>query len=174
MLQQFETTRITPATIATEIDPAAITSDVVSEGYRYWLAQRGTRPFPSRIDIRPADIKAVLPSLILAKVLEDGRDFQFRIVGESIAAAHGLNPINWRVSELDRHADGFSAVVMRVYRRVYESRRPYASRGTLRHLERGYRIFESVFLPLGPSEGVVDHLFVVAAFSGEVDTGLST
>lgn len=174
MLQQSQTARITPATIATEIEPDAATSDVVLEGYRYWRAQRGRRAFPSRIDIRPADIKRVLPNLILAKVLDDGRDFQFRIVGQSIAAAHGLNPINWRVSELDKHADGFSAVVMRVYLSVYESGRPYASRGSLKHLDRDYRTFESIFLPLGPSDGVVDHLLVVAGFSGDVDAAHST
>lgn len=173
MLQQLESAGIAPA-IATEIEPDAVTSDVVLEGYRYWKTQRGERAFPSRIDIRPADIKRVLPNLVLAKVLDEGRDFQFRIVGQSIAVAHGLNPINWRVSELDRHADGFSAVVLRVYRHVYESGRPYASRGTLRHVERGYRNFESVYLPLGPSDRVVDHILVIAGFSGEVDVAHST
>jgi hypothetical protein len=168
MLRQVQTA-IIPA--GTEIDPESLSSGAAQEGYRYWLSKCASRAFPSRSDIRPADIKSVLPNVILVKVLDGGGDFQFRVVGETVAAAHGLNPINWRVSELDRHASGFSSVVMHAYRRVFETARPYASRGTLKHLDRGYRAFETVIMPLG--SGGVDHLFVVAGFSGDVDAVLA-
>lgn len=170
MLRQFQTAASPAGAVGTEIDPESLSSELVREGYLYWLIKRGTRAFPARTDIRPADIKSVLPNVILAKVLDGGGDFQFRIVGEAVAAAHGLNPINWRVSELDRHAAGFSSVVMPVYRRVFETGLPYASRGTLKHLDRGYRAFETVILPLGPDG--VDHLFIVAGFSDDVDAVL--
>jgi len=160
-------TSVPPSAVGTEVDPESLSSGVVREGYRYWLAKRGIRSFPARTDIHPAEIKAVLPNIILAKVLDGGSDFQFRVVGEAVAAAHGFNPINWRVSELDSHVAGFSSVVMQVYKRVFGTGRPYASRGTLKHLDRGYRGFETVILPLGPAK--VDHLLIVAGFSGDVD-----
>src|SRR5436190_717479 len=124
MLRQLQTAAVPASAVGTEIDPENLSSEVAREGYRYWLARRGTRDFPARSEIHPADIKAVLPHIILAKVLDGGADFQFRVVGEAVAEAHGLNPINWRVSELDRHAAGFSSAVMPAYRRVFETGRP--------------------------------------------------
>lgn len=174
MLQTLQNKASTPAeAVGTEIPLDALSSDVVREGYNYWLAQRGQRPFPARSDIHPAEIKRLLPHIILAKVLDGGRDFDFRIVGEAVATAHGFNAINWRVSELDRHVKGFTEVVMRVYGRVYETRRPYASHGTLKHLDRAFRGFESLFLPLGPDAQTVDHVFVVVGFTGDIDTRAS-
>ncbi|HEX2590601.1 MAG TPA: PAS domain-containing protein [Rhizomicrobium sp.] len=167
MLQHATTDTIPITSVADEIDPHDAEAPVVREGYAYWLSKRGTRAFPQRTDINPAQIKKILPNIILAKVLDDGEDFAFRIVGEAVATAHGFNPINWRVSDLDRHAPGFSAIVKRVYRKIYDTNAPYASRGTLRHIDRSYRMFESLFLPLGPANGPVDHVMVVADFSSE-------
>jgi hypothetical protein len=169
MLQTLEPQ--TPATeaVGREIALSAISSPMLCEGLRYWNAKRGVRAFPSRAEIQPAEMKKILPHIILAKTIDDGRDFEFRLAGQSVMSAHGFNPTGWKVSELDRHAAGFTAVVMRVYGRVQASGVPYASRGTLKHLDRSFRSFESLFLPLGPDGRAVDHIFVVAGFSGEVD-----
>jgi hypothetical protein len=167
MLRQPQIAIVPADAAGREVDPESLSSEIAREGYRYWLSKRGIRAFPARTDIHPAEIKSILPNIILVKVLERGGDFQFRVVGEAVAEAHGLNPINWRVSELDRYTPGFSAVVMPAYRRVFETHHPYASCGTLRHLDRGYRAFETVILPLGPASDV-DHLFIVAGFSGDI------
>jgi hypothetical protein len=61
---------------------------------------------------------------------------------------------------------------MAAYMRVLKTGRPYASRGTLKHLDRGHRAFETVILPLGLAKNV-DHLFIVAGFSADVDAVLA-
>jgi hypothetical protein len=169
MLQTLQPHTPPTEAVGQEIGLESISSPIVHAGLDYWRDKCAGRRFPSRADIHPAEIKKLLPHIILAKVLDDGRDFEFKVVGQSMAAAHGINPINWRVSDLDREMPGATATVMRVYRIAHTTRRPYASRGTLKHFDRSYRSFESLILPLGPDERTVDHIFVVAGFSGKVD-----
>ena len=47
--------------------------------YRYWLKKRGSGAMPSRSDIDPADIPALLPYVSL--VHKVGGEFRFRLVG---------------------------------------------------------------------------------------------
>ena len=57
--------------------------------YTYWLSKRGTRAMPSRADIDPGELRALLPHVLLVDVIEDGKDFRYRLVG----------------TELERHFD---------------------------------------------------------------------
>ncbi len=155
-----------------EIAIGEITIDTVREGHAYWLKTRGTRAFPARDDIRPAEMKRFLPNIILVRVLDGGADFQFRVVGQASVAAHGFNPVNWRVADLDRRAEGYSSLVRRVFAQVCSSRAPYASRGVLEHVDRGYRSYESLYMPLGPDDRSVDHIFTVVGYSGDSDAGV--
>jgi hypothetical protein len=57
--------------------------------YRYWLAKRGGRTMPSRSDIDPADIPALLPYIgIIEKA--DG-EFRYRLIGSSMAKQLGFD-----------------------------------------------------------------------------------
>jgi hypothetical protein len=151
--------------VSHEISPDQVNHPLVQQGYAYWKAKRGGRAFPARGDISPAEIKALLPNIILIKVLDGGADYQYRIVGQASVRAHGFNPSNWRVDDLDRAAPGYSAVVRRVFDRVVRGV-PYASRGVLAHIDRAYRSFESLYLPLGPDAQTVDHVLIVVGYSG--------
>src|SRR3546814_11904526 len=60
------------------------------EIYHYWSGKRGGRCYPTRADIRPEEIKRLLPFVLLLDVLDDGRHFRFRLVGTD--AASGIDP----------------------------------------------------------------------------------
>src|SRR3546814_20840003 len=60
------------------------------EIYHYWSGKRGGRCYPTRADIRPAEIKRLLPFVLLLDVLDDGRHFRIRLVGTD--AASGIAP----------------------------------------------------------------------------------
>lgn len=47
----------------------------------YWWRQRGDRTMPRREDISPPDMKAHLPHIVLADVIDKGADFRYRLVG---------------------------------------------------------------------------------------------
>lgn len=148
----------------------AIASPVVRRGYEYWRAKRGSRAFPSRADIHPAEIKPLLPNVILVHVLDGGSDYQFRIVGEASVRAHGFNAANWHVAELDRQVPGYSAMMIGLWDYIRKTGRPVAARGSLVHLDRGFQTYESIYLPLGPDDRTVDHLLAFAQYDDEVYT----
>ena len=58
------------------------------DGYDYWNARRGPRPMPGRADLDPADIKPLLPHVVLADVLRDTAfgplDFRYRLIGTMV------------------------------------------------------------------------------------------
>lgn len=54
----------------------------------YWNARRGERPAPSRADIEPADIGAILPDVYICERLA-GADFSFRLAGTAICNLMG-------------------------------------------------------------------------------------
>ncbi|HEY1836411.1 MAG TPA: PAS domain-containing protein [Rhizomicrobium sp.] len=148
----------------------AIASPIVRQGYDYWRAKRGGRAFPARADIHPAEIKPLLPNVLLVHVLDGGRDYQFRIVGEASVRAHGFNPANWHVRELDSQVPGYGAMMTGLYDHIRKTGRPVAARGNLVHVDRGFQTYESIYVPLGPDDSTVDHLMAFAQYDEEVYT----
>jgi hypothetical protein len=143
-----------------------IVSPIVRQGYDYWLSKKAGRAYPSRAEIRPAEIKKLLPNVILVQVLGDN-EYRYPIVGQANAVAHGFNATNWNAGDLDEQVPGYTAMVVGLYAHIRKTGRPIASKGSLIHLDRGFKSYESIYMPLGPENGPVDHLFAVADYSGE-------
>lgn len=137
-----------------------VESPIIRDGVSYWRRLRGERRFPARADMSPADIRALLRHTVLLRVADGGSDYDYRIVGDAHVTAYGFSMQGKKLSELDGFAPGHGAVLKRLYDRVVRRREPYALRGWL---ERGggqvqYIFSESVFMPLGPDDDVVDHV----------------
>ncbi len=71
---------------------------LVKEGFQYWENCKGSKPIPSWSDISPAEIKHLLPSIVVTHVLQDPLDFVERITGEKILERSRVNSMgkNWR------------------------------------------------------------------------------
>jgi hypothetical protein len=59
---------------------------------RYWEEKRRGRPFPSRADIDPLELKRFLPGLVLIDVVDDDRRYVYRLVGTREVAMRGRDP----------------------------------------------------------------------------------
>jgi hypothetical protein len=164
---------LTPSTegVGHEIALEAISHPMVRQGYAYWNEKRKERPFPERAEIAPREIRNLLPNIILVRVIDGGADYEFKIVGQANVIAHGFNVTNARVDALDRQVDGYARLMRQIFGRVLTGV-PFASRGALKHINRAYRRYESLYLPLGAGVGHVDHIFTVAGYSGEIEGGL--
>ncbi|HUJ03619.1 MAG TPA: PAS domain-containing protein, partial [Rhizomicrobium sp.] len=57
------------AGLFTEIDPPSLANPVLSFLKAYWDRKRGERAMPARADIKPAEIKEHLGSIVLVDVL---------------------------------------------------------------------------------------------------------
>ncbi|MFT6558684.1 MAG: hypothetical protein ACJAYR_002561 [Sneathiella sp.] len=73
-------------------------SEIVSQGYNYWMSCKGDREMPRWSDIDPAKFKPLLPSAIVTHVLRDPLDFVEMITGENILERSNSNSMrrNWR------------------------------------------------------------------------------
>ena len=145
-----------------------LTFQKVQSGLDYWRDECRGRQFPARSDIDPSKIKALLPNIMLLRVLNDGADYEFRIVGQRTIEEHGFNPLNWRIRQLDAVVQGYADFLFRLFECIRTTGRPLALRGTLRHVERGHRSYESVYLPLGSA--TVDHILNVTDYSPRVSS----
>ncbi len=126
----------------------------------YWRSIRGHRLFPARNDVKPRDLAGLLPYLALVKVIDGGRDFEHRVVGDAQVRAFRVPVQNRRLSEIAHDAPGIIAASLPMYQKVAQSRAPLAWRGRMGYdaVDVAFKEVEGVMLPLGETDDVVDHV----------------
>ena len=141
-------------------------SPVVKLGADYWNRLRGSRRYPAREDLRPRDIASILRNMVLAKVIDGGADFEIRIAGDAQVQAFDVTFQGKRLSEVGKPHNAFNAAIRSIYRYVTESAAPIAVRGRVGagfpNVKFSY--CESLFLPLGPTDDVVDHVLLFSTY----------
>jgi hypothetical protein len=100
-----------------------LSSSIGTELYAYWERKRGTRRMPARADIDPADLKRVLPNIILAKIDRESRRVRYTLVGTRSVAHAAMDYTNHYLDELDFSCD-FDTNWDEVYRVLCRERRP--------------------------------------------------
>jgi len=134
--------------------PKSLSSSKVKALYEYWELKRGSRPMPARADIDPAEIKQLLPYIILADVHHDPLRIFFRLAGTAVVEAAGRDLTGQWLHEAV--VDGGVELWMRNYSRLVESRRPVFGRTRATMKADDVRVFEWVMLPLSSDGKVVD------------------
>jgi hypothetical protein len=147
------------------IDLDEVESPVVRMGIGYWRRLCNGRPYPTRCEISPRDIRGVLRDTLLLRVLPD--DYEFRIVGDAHVIAYGFSMLGRRLGDMKELTDGHRAALKKVYDKVVQRREAFAFRGWLMPGGRtGPRIYsESVLLPLGPDAQSVDHILIFSTYA---------
>jgi hypothetical protein len=130
----------------------------------YWQSIRGPRRFPSRRELKPREIAALLPYMALLKVIDGGTDFEHRIVGDAQVRALRVQVQNRRFSEIAAEAPKLVSVSKPLFLKVVQTRAPVCWRARTGYdaVDVVFKEVEGVLLPLGETEEAVDH---VAAFN---------
>ena len=129
--------------------------------YEYWDQRRGTREFPGRPDIDPIDMRFALGHISLVDVLYEPMRFRYRLHGSIIAARLGIDMTGKFVDEIpepDRR--GFVAENFRV---VVVTRQPLLRSGE-RVMDEQAWSFDSMILPLGLADGVINMLLLCVEY----------
>lgn len=150
---------------------AEVSADpVMCEGYNYWRSLRRGRKFPARADITPRGLNKMLRHTALIAVLDQGADYEYRIVGDACVLAHGYSPQGQRWSALDTHDSLYARQCKKIYDTVVHSGQPAAAGGFIAR-----KFFEPqssadllhcllLCLPLGEASAQVDYLITFALY----------
>lgn len=152
---------MTQAIAVTELE-----NPVTRKGFALWERLRGTRRFPSRNQLLPRELSDILRNIVLVKVLDEGREYQFRIVGDAMVIAQGASFMGLTLAEIDEMLPRYGSMLRGIYGQVYETREPNAYRGWFsRRADNRSFFHESLILPLGEDGKTVDHILVVGVYA---------
>lgn len=145
----------------TFIEPCELEESVTRRAYALWQELRGSRPHPRREELTMRDIYKLAPHLSLVRVINNGEDFEHRIVGDAIVRAFDVGLQNRLFSEVAIDAPKLVAESFFLFRKTVATGAPLAWRHRVVHddIHIIYTKAEIVLLPLG--EDYVDH---IAAF----------
>jgi hypothetical protein len=143
---------------------ADLESPIVRKGLEAWERVRGKRRMPSRAAMNPRALAGVLTHVAVLRVIGDGEEFEFRIVGDQIRVQQGVPLQGKRMVDVEQMLPAYGSVLRRIYRNAYEAGEPLAFRGWYTRPADNHPFFhEVVIMPLGDDGEHVDHLIVVAA-----------
>ncbi|GAA0581816.1 PAS domain-containing protein [Rhizomicrobium electricum] len=141
------------------IDFGQLRLQPVLEGFRYWNALRGDRPYPARSEISPRSIAPLLANAIVIRVLSGGEDFEIAIAGDEVVRSYRINILHRRLSEIAVDLPIVCAWWGSVYRRIAQCGQPCAVKfSSGLDSEMKFANAETALLPLGPAGGPVDHI----------------
>ncbi len=135
------------------------------EMYAYWQRKRGARPMPARGDLEPAEIKRLLPGMLLVDVLRapDGTvDFVYRLVGTREVEMRGQDPTGKHVAHAFYGAS--AAAVIACYSRVVEARLPFLDDDCYHLPGQEWSPFATIYLPLSKDGAEVNMVLVYTSF----------
>jgi len=141
-------------------------NDIVRAGVNYWRALRSGRSFPPRSHLSPRDMAGILRNIVLVRIIDGGRDYEFRIVGDAHVQGYGIDFNRMRNSDIERIAPQHGTLMRVLYEHVRNTGEPLAFRGWVgREVKDALFVYhESAFLPLGEQADAVDHILVVSIY----------
>lgn len=128
----------------------------------YWERKRGARAMPAPRDIDPVEIPRIIPWLTIADVTCDPLDFRYRLMGTRIVEMGGVDRTGASLREI--HSGERLQERLAALENLLASKGPVAVGGRLDWLDRGYRKFQSVHLPLSEDGRVITRLVAAYAF----------
>ncbi len=136
---------------------------LVKTAVDYWQSLCGQRRFPARDKLTLRGMATFLPCTVIAAVVDNGADYEYRYVGEAQRQAFRTYFKGMRVTQIEAAAPELGAILRSAYEQVRSTGAPFLVRGRVDHepARSQFRYHESAFLPLGVSDAAVDHLLIV-------------
>lgn len=142
----------------------AIENAVTKAAVTHWQALRRDRKLPARSELSPRELRAILPSVVLIRVIDGGRDYEYRIVGGIFAWAYGVDFQGMRLSQIERVTPAHAGRMRELYEYVRGRAEPLGFQGWVGRdqTDLPFVYYESVVLPFGDDGVTVDHLLVAS------------
>jgi hypothetical protein len=135
------------------------------EMYAYWQRKRGARAMPARADLEPAEIKRLLPGMLLVDVrpsADGALEFVYRLVGTREVDMRGHDPTGKPVAEA--YYGKSAELVTACYRRVVETGQPLLDEDCFHLPGQEWSPSASIYLPLSNDGAQVNMVLVYSSF----------
>lgn len=139
---------------------------ILGPALAYWKRKRGSRPMPSRAEIEPWEMTALLPNLQLIDVVDGGARFRYRLVGTAIVAAFGREYTGKWLEEL--FPNERSKFAAEVYRLTCSERLPVFARSSYVTATERELIANRLCMPLSADGETVTMIMGALTFESSV------
>jgi hypothetical protein len=130
----------------------------------YWTKKKGERIAPSRVDVDPGQIRALLPNVFLVERLGDPPRYRYRLVGTTIVKDFGEEITGRYLDEVD--FDFVTSRVVSEYDRAAKEHQPIASKWSYTKQSGRQMTYERLILPLSSDGRTVDMFLCGATGAG--------
>lgn len=147
-------------------------SKPLKDGIALWQRLCAGRRYPSRQDITLRTLGRLAPHTVLIKVLDGGRDYEYRIVGDVPVSTTGHNFQGKRLSDPEVNKIMHKTHCREQYLSVLGSGEAHVFKAWM-HNHRHSNLpsyTEAVFMPLSDDGETIDHLFGIIVFTEEKPT----
>lgn len=146
-----------PARFIRSVTPAQITDyPALSALLTLWERKRRGRLAPQRRDFTAEDLHLWFGNLMVLDVIEEGRDFLYRLYGTDVATAFGRDMTNRLVSEFPAPVGEF---IMSNYREIIAQPRPMFCEHTP-PIEVSVYSWQRLILPLSENGTAISQILV--------------
>src|SRR5262249_45302975 len=132
--------------------------------YDYWREKRGERIAPSRVDIRPDEIRDLLQHIYIIEAVGTPRRFRFRLAGTTIVSEYGGRITGKFADEID--LDHVGQRILAEYETGVDRGEPIASLWHFTKLDGRELRYEHLILPLSSDGKTIDMLLAAAIGKG--------
>lgn len=148
-----------------EIDRSEGWPNILSFVRDCWLDKRGARSMPSRSDISPAQLKAQLPHILLADVIDGGMDFLYRLVGTELRRFFYSEPSGEPMSKiLAPFGEATVEGTLASYRGVLGRRAPVRITGAGVWFGQEPKLFDAYLAPLSDDDSAISMILGTFVF----------
>jgi hypothetical protein len=130
--------------------------------YRLWLAKRGQRLAPARAEFDPAELRAMLPRLLLIDVAHDPPDFRYRLAGTLTYELHGQELTGKSITALK--PPEFVATLWHDLRELVARAEPQLVQLDFTNQEGYHRAYHVLRLPLSSDGKTIDMILVLVDY----------
>jgi len=136
---------------------------IVKDGYAYWLSKCHGSSIPRWSDFNPADIKPLLPNIVVTHVMNDPRDYLEKITGENVISRSSMNSAGKYWSKIPGR--GPESKIWTIFSDIVERKQPILNRIPYVGPHREFIDIETVCCPISENGETVDR---IVAFIGYI------
>ncbi|HWD26364.1 MAG TPA: PAS domain-containing protein [Rhizomicrobium sp.] len=166
MLDDFSAERRPEQSVVAVVAYDAVENAITRTAAAYWIALKRNRALPARAQLEPRDMRAILSNVVLLRVIDDGRDYQYRIAGEAFVWAYSAQFRGLFLSDVEAANPEHGERMRALYKHVRQTAAPIGLQGWIgRNLPQARFVYhETVLLPFGDDGARVDHILIASFF----------